>query len=93
MLRICLNLAEENKHKKIIRMIKEKMVESYSSIEQQLQNSKACVICCNDRNGTFVFQPCRHAKTCEDCCKKILGDSKTCPICRGTVTEYHKIFD
>ena len=74
-------------------MIKEKMVESYSSIEQQLQNSKACVICCNDRYGTFAFQPCRHAKTCEDCCKKILSDSKTCPICRGTVTEYHKIFD
>ena len=87
-----LDIAEEKRHKKIIRMIKEKMVESYSSIQEQLLNSRACVICFNPRNGIFVLQPCGHAKTCEDCCKKIVTNSKVCPICRGNATQYQKIF-
>ena len=80
------DVAKENKHKRISRLIYEKMVESLSL--------KDCVLCFHPRRGTFVLQPCGHAKTCEKCCLKIVADeTKSCPICRGNVTKYQKIFD
>ena len=60
--------------------------------DKELNN---CIICFNPKNGTFAFLPCGHAKTCENCCKRILqpaNQQHECPTCRQPVTNYHKIF-
>ena len=80
-------VAMAENHKKIIRMIHEKMVESGS-----LNQRNDCVVCFKPRKGIFTFLPCGHAKTCEKCCTRIVEGSKTCPMCRGKVTKYQKIF-
>ena len=108
-----LDIAKDKNHKKIYRMIYEKMVSTLSTSENQIENveehreikrmifdkleyspeQKNCVVCYDPRNGTFVLQPCGHAKTCETCSLKIVNESKICPMCRGHVTKYQKIFD
>ena len=80
-------VAMAQNQKKIIRMIYEKMVESGSSNQRN-----DCVVCFKPRKGIFTFLPCGHAKTCEKCSSKILENSKTCPMCRGTVAKYQKIY-
>ena len=77
-------IAKQNKHKKITRLLYEKMIESIK---------KECAVCFGPRNGTFTFLPCGHAKTRETCCMKIVGYSETCPICRSKVEHYQRIFD
>ena len=54
---------------------------------------KNCIVCYDPRNGTFVLQPCGHAKTCETCSLKIVEESKICPMCRSHVSKYQKIYD
>ena len=80
-------IAKQNKHKKISRLLYEKMIESMESIK------KECAVCFGPRNGTVTFLPCGHAKTCETCCKKIVAKSESCPICRKKVDQYQRIFD
>ena len=113
-----LDIAKEKNHKKIYRMIYEKMIELMSSknatqecVKEDCQKEmkrmildkvddtfvskegKSCVVCYDERNGTFVLQPCGHAKTCEKCCNKIVRETKKCPLCRETVAKYQKIYD
>ena len=59
--------AKEDCQKEMKRMMLEKMDDAYTSNE-----GKTCVVCYEERNGTFVLQPCGHAKTCEECCMKIV---------------------
>ena len=80
-------IAKQNKHKRISRLLYEKMIESMESIK------KECAVCFGPRIGTFTFLPCGHAKTCETCYKKIVENSGTCPICRKKVEQYQRIFD
>ena len=70
------------------RIVLEKMEETFT-----LKESKNCVVCFKQRTGTFVLQPCGHAKTCETCCVKVAEVTKICPLCRGIVTKYQKIYD
>ena len=70
------------------RMMLEKMDETIVSKE-----AKTCVVCFEEKSGTFVLQPCGHAKTCQNCCDKIVSETKKCPLCRETVSKYQKIYD
>ena len=110
-----LQIAKDKNQKKIYRMIYEKMVNTLSTSETQIENveehreikrmifdkfefeyspeQKNCIVCYESRNGTFVLQPCGHAKTCETCSLKIVNESKICPMCRSHVSKYQKIFD
>ena len=58
-----------------------------------LKEGKTCVVCYEERNGTFVLQPCGHAKTCQKCSDKIVRETKKCPMCRKKVLKYQKIYD
>ena len=56
-----------------------------------------CVACGVEREEIFAFLPCLHAKTCKNCCEKILQSIEDfevakCPYCRVDVTEFKKIF-
>ena len=52
-----------------------------------------CMVCFNRINVPCAFNPCGHAKACEDCCLKITNAANpTCPLCRSTVDNYLKIF-
>ena len=74
-------------HREIKRMIFDNFETDYSP------DQKNCVVCYEPRKGTFVLQPCGHAKTCETCSLKIVEESKICPLCRSYVSKYQKIFD
>ena len=59
----------------------------------QNENASKCVICYEDKDGTYAFLPCGHACACKKCCEIIKRDqNKDCPICRGNVVQYQKIF-
>ena len=115
-----LDMAKEKRHKKIYRMIYEKMIDLMSSkniakkcstnkcrkkmkdiisdkvdesFSSNQETAKNCVVCYDQRKGTFALLPCGHAKTCETCCVKIVEETKSCPLCRGNVSKYQKIFD
>ena len=52
-----------------------------------------CMVCFNPIKIHCAFNPCGHAKTCEDCCLKITkAANPTCPLCRSDVVNYLKIF-
>ena len=80
-------IEDVEEHQEIKRMIFNKFEYEYSP------EQKNCVVCYDPRNGTFVLQPCGHAKTCETCSLKIVEESKICPMCRCHVDKYQKIFD
>ena len=60
--------------------------------KHQVENSNDCVICYQPKNGIFALQPCGHARTCENCSKKIIESSAPCPFCRKKAKNYQKIF-
>ena len=54
-----------------------------------------CVICNGHREEIFTLYPCGHAKTCEMCCVKLIASpdiQSVCPICRGRIDDYKKIY-
>ena len=79
--------AKDDCQKEMKRMIFDKMEETIT------KKPKNCVVCYEERNGTFALLPCGHAKICETCCVKTVEETKTCPLCRGNVSKYQKIFD
>ena len=80
--------SKDNCQKEMKRMMLEKMNVTFISKE-----GKTCVVCFDDRNGTFVFLPCGHAKTRQKCSNRIIEESKRCPLCRKAVSKYQKVYD
>ena len=70
-----------------------KTLKSKSEEQQNLQ-IEDCVACGCARDEILAFLPCFHAKTCKQCCKKILDSSERakCPYCREKVTDFKKVF-
>ena len=80
--------SKDNYQNEMKRIMLDKVDDTFSSKEES-----PCVVCYDERNGTFVLQPCGHAKTCQKCTDKIVRETKRCPLCRKTVTKYQKIYD
>ena len=70
------------------RLILDKVDDAFSP-----NDGKTCVVCFEEKNGTFALLPCGHAKTCQKCCDKIVRETKKCPLCRENVSKYQKIYD
>ena len=91
-------LALQGNHLDIAKMISEEMSNFIDTVEKnkpgsQSENESKCVICFESKDGTYAFLPCGHACACKNCCEIIKGDpNKNCPICRGNVVQYQKIF-
>ncbi|XP_064292552.1 uncharacterized protein LOC135309873 [Plodia interpunctella] len=47
-----------------------------------------CVIC-QDRQKCVLTLPCRHVCLCTECCRRLYGYQRTCPICRTFI--YHSV--
>lgn len=47
-----------------------------------------CVIC-QERQKTVLTLPCRHICLCAECCRRLYGYQRTCPICRTFI--YHSV--
>lgn len=47
-----------------------------------------CVIC-QERQKCVLTLPCRHVCLCTDCCRRLYGYQRTCPICRTFI--YHAV--
>lgn len=47
-----------------------------------------CVIC-QERQKCVLTLPCRHVCLCADCCRRLYGYQRTCPICRTFI--YHSV--
>ena len=80
--------AKEDCQREMKRMILDKVDDTFVSKE-----GRPCVVCYDERNDTFVLQPCGHAKTCQKCSDKIVAETKRCPLCREAVSKYQKIYD
>ena len=80
--------AKDDCQQEIKRLMFDKVGETLS-----FREAKTCVVCFDERKGTFVLIPCGHAKTCQKCSDKIVAESKSCPLCRETVSKYQKVYD
>merc|ERR1712062_21475 len=70
----------------------EKIMQSYEKLKsesekmkvktQELEEARLCKICM-EKEICFVFIPCGHICTCENCA--VNGDLKNCPICREKI--------
>ena len=75
-----------------VQKLRNQSLKSQSDEQQNLQ-IEDCVACGGRREELLAFFPCLHAKTCKQCCKKILDSvGSKCPYCRVKVTEFKKVF-
>lgn len=65
-------------------------VESTPVVETT-DDSRACVVCLSNLRDHCCF-PCRHMAYCGTCVVDAYNRSKTCPVCRKTVSEIRHIF-
>ncbi|XP_062527517.1 uncharacterized protein LOC134199861 [Bombyx mori] len=52
------------------------------------QSDSLCVIC-QERQKCVLTLPCRHICLCTECCRRLYGYQRTCPICRTFI--YHSV--
>merc|ERR1711974_368216 len=100
------NVEKENQtHKETLESLKkpfdymEKIMQNYVKLKsesekmkvknQELEDARLCKVCM-EAEICFVFIPCGHICTCENCA--VNGDLKNCPICREKITKRMKTF-
>merc|ERR1712218_505653 len=70
----------------------EKFMEKYQKLEiknKELEERNLCKVCM-EAEICFVFLPCGHLCTCENCA--VNGNLKDCPICRVKIEKRNKTF-
>jgi hypothetical protein len=56
------------------------------------RDSELCVVCMTAKRNA-IFMPCMHAVCCEPCARHCAAtSSKSCPVCKGPVTEARRIY-
>ena len=97
------NIEEENESLKKPLVYVEKLMDCYDKLKSESENLKVknqelearledahlCRVCM-EAEICFVFIPCGHICTCENCA--LNGDLKNCPICRAKITKRMKTF-
>lgn len=70
------------------------MSEAYETAGSDDINNGSDVLCviCQERQKCVLTLPCRHICLCTECCRRLYGYQRTCPICRtfiyNSVTVY-----
>lgn len=54
--------------------------------------SMECVICMDKAKDT-IFRSCKHLVACNDCAKRIMSDTRECPICRKITKKIYQIYN
>ena len=97
------NIERENQSLKKPLVYVEKLMDCYDKLKSESENLKVknqelearledahlCRVCM-EAEICFVFIPCGHICTCENCA--LNGDLKNCPICRAKITKRMKTF-
>uniref|UniRef100_S4PRQ8 RING finger protein 26 n=1 Tax=Pararge aegeria TaxID=116150 RepID=S4PRQ8_9NEOP len=63
-------------------------VESHTANDNDDSVDALCVIC-QERQKCVLTLPCRHVCLCTECCMRLYGYQRTCPICRTFI--YHSV--
>ena len=56
-----------------------------------LEDDETCIVCM-DEQITHTTIPCGHLKFCESCSEILMTRNDPCPVCRGDVISYMKVF-
>ena len=97
------NIEQENQSLKKPLVYVEKLMDCYDKLksesenlkvknqelEARLEDARLCRVCM-EAEICFVFIPCGHICSCENCA--LNGDLKNCPICRAKITKRMKTF-
>ncbi len=75
------------KYKKL--EVKNKVLEKLEIKNKELEEARLCKVCM-DAEICFVFLPCWHMCTCENCA--VNGNLRDCPICRVKIEKRNKTF-
>lgn len=64
---------------------------TYETADSDDTNNGADVLCviCQERQKCVLTLPCRHICLCTECCRRLYGYQRTCPICRTFI--YHSV--
>uniref|UniRef100_A0A2A4J122 RING-type domain-containing protein n=1 Tax=Heliothis virescens TaxID=7102 RepID=A0A2A4J122_HELVI len=62
---------------------------SSSARDDAASLSDALCIICQEQQKCVLTLPCRHVCLCIDCCRRLYGYQRTCPICRTFI--YHTV--
>ena len=69
--------------------VRNKEFEKLEIKNKELEEARLCKVCM-DAEICFVFLPCGHLCTCENCA--VNRNLKDCPICRVRIEKRNKIF-
>lgn len=69
-------------------MAREVNLSSHEADEIANAADALCVIC-QEQQKCVLTLPCRHVCLCADCCRRLYGYQRTCPICRTFI--YHSV--
>ena len=93
------NIEQENQSLKKPLVYVEKLMDHYEKVKaesenlkvknQKLEDARLCKVCM-EAEICFVFLPCWHMCTCENCA--VNRDLKKCPICRVKIEQRKKTF-
>jgi len=94
-----LALAREKEREAVLlaRRLSEKEAQAKKLAEQlqQVESSKACIICTSEQ-ANCLFSPCGHVCCCVECAKQIAENAeekaRICPICRQRVRKRQKVY-
>ena len=64
---------------------------SEKSDTSNVEDNNTCIVCM-DASITHTTVPCGHLKFCETCSAILKARNDPCPVCRGAVTNYMKVF-
>lgn len=60
-----------------------------TSAEDLSNAAEALCVICQERPKCVLTLPCRHVCLCSECCMRLYGYQRTCPICRTFI--YHSV--
>lgn len=81
------------------------ILRNYKSIYQHVVNygsggtgqsndndTKALCVVCQDASVQFISLPCKHVCLCYSCVKALVDIDNRCPLCRGAVTKFERVY-
>lgn len=60
-----------------------------SNVDDLANGADSLCVICQERQKCVLTLPCRHVCLCTDCCRRLYGYQRTCPICRTFI--YHTV--
>jgi len=54
--------------------------------------SRCCEVCLLAPIEGFALVPCRHARFCENCARRVADEGDNCPLCRAVISMVMRVF-